>query len=55
MIGDTFFSIIPIITIIFYIAPIAFIIWFLVKLLKIQQEKNKILKPIADKIDKLNI
>lgn len=42
----------PIITIFFYIAPVAFVIWFLIKFLKIQQEKNEILKSIAEKIDK---
>lgn len=50
--GDAFFTIFPIITIFFYIAPVVFVIWFLIKFLKIQQEKNEILKSIAEKIDK---
>jgi len=52
-IGDALFSIFPIIIIFFYIAPIVFIIWFLIKFLKVQQEKNEILRTIADKLDKL--
>ncbi|MGG1400293.1 hypothetical protein ABE288_21085 [Bacillus salipaludis] len=40
--------------ILFYLIPIAFVVWFLVKILKIQQEKNIILKSISDKLDKLN-
>jgi flagellar biogenesis protein FliO len=55
MTGDAVFAIFPILTIIFYIAPVVFVIWFLVKFIKIQQEKNKILRTISDKLDKLNI
>lgn len=47
-------AIFPIITFLFYIVPIVFVIWFLVKFLNIQQEKNNILRTIADKLDKLN-
>lgn len=54
MTGNTIFAIFPILTIFFYIAPVVFIIWFLIKFLKIQQEKNKILRAISDKLDKLN-
>ena len=50
--GDVLFSIIPLVSIFFCIAPIVFFIWFLIKLLKIQQEKNVILKTISDKLDK---
>lgn len=35
------------------IAPIVFIVWFLLKILKVQQEKNIILKSISDKLDNL--
>ncbi|WP_173799925.1 hypothetical protein [Domibacillus mangrovi] len=52
--GDAVFAIFPILTIFFYIAPVVFVIWFLVKFLKLQQEKNKILRTISDKLDKLN-
>jgi flagellar biogenesis protein FliO len=51
--SDMLFSIIPILTLLFYLAPIVFIIWFLIRFLKIQQEKNKILQTISDKLDKL--
>ncbi|GEM_PF-3565703 len=43
-----------ILPIIFYLIPVAFIIWFLVKLLKVQQEKNDLLRVIINKIDKKN-
>lgn len=54
MTGDTFFAIIPILSIFFYLAPVLFVIWFLIKFLNIQKEKNKILSTISDKLDKLN-
>lgn len=38
--GDIIFALFPIITILFYIAPFLFVIWFLLKFLKIQQEKK---------------
>lgn len=49
-----FFPLFSIIPILFYIAPFVFMIWFLLKLLKVQQEKNQILKSISDKLDHLN-
>lgn len=54
MSGDAIFAFFPIISILFYIAPVVFVIWFLLKLLKIQQEKNLILKDISDKLDQSN-
>lgn len=51
---EILFAIAPLVTILFYIAPIIFIIWFLLKLLKVQQEKNNILKDISNKLDKIN-
>lgn len=52
--GDAIFTIFPILTMLFYIAPIVFIIWFLIKFLKLQEEKNLILRNISEKLDKLN-
>ncbi|MFC7785403.1 MULTISPECIES: hypothetical protein [unclassified Rossellomorea] len=52
MSNDVLFSIFPLLTLLFYLAPIIFIIWFLMKFLKIQQEKNRILQSISDKLDK---
>ncbi len=49
--SDIIFALFPIITILFYIAPFVFVIWFLLKFLKIQQEKNQILRKISDKLD----
>ncbi|WP_199484505.1 hypothetical protein [Peribacillus glennii] len=49
--GDELFAFFPIFTIFFYIAPIVFIIWFLLKFLKIQQEKNMILRDISEKLN----
>ncbi|WP_185183576.1 hypothetical protein [Priestia endophytica] len=54
MTGDTLFIIFRILTLCLYIAPIIFVIWFLIRCLKIQQENNKILRTISDKLDKLN-
>ena len=51
MTGDSVFLFLPIL---FYIAPVIFVIWFMIKFLKVQQEKNKILRTISDKLDKLN-
>lgn len=53
MAGDAFFAGFPILTLFFYIAPIIFLVWFLIRFLKIQQEKNQILKAISEKLDKL--
>ncbi|WP_445489789.1 hypothetical protein [Niallia sp. 03133] len=50
--GDILFSIFPLVTIFFYLGPVIFVIWFLLKILKIQQEKNIILKDIAAKLNK---
>lgn len=52
--GDAIFTVIPLLSIIFYIAPIVFIIWFLFKFLKLQQEKNIILRNISEKLEKQN-
>ncbi|AMW99380.1 hypothetical protein [Rummeliibacillus stabekisii] len=41
-----------ILPIIFYLVPVVFIIWFLVKLLKAQQEMNELLRTIVYKMDK---
>ncbi|PGL69078.1 hypothetical protein CN925_16410 [Bacillus sp. AFS055030] len=51
---NVFFPLLSIIPILFYLAPLVFIIWFLLKFLKIQQEKNQILKRISDKLDHFN-
>ena len=42
------------ISLLIYIAPIAFIIWFTTRFLKLQKEQNQILKNISDNLDKLN-
>ncbi|MGG3158464.1 hypothetical protein COK01_26935 [Priestia megaterium] len=51
--GDILFSFMRFLIIFLYIAPIIFIVWFSIKFLKIQKERNKILNSIADKLDKL--
>ncbi|MCA1029725.1 hypothetical protein LCL95_01610 [Bacillus timonensis] len=51
--GDLMFAVLPIISLFFYMAPVVFIIWFLFKILKLQEEKNRILKEIATKLDTL--
>jgi len=49
--GNTMASIIPLIVILFYIIPVLFIIWFLIKYLQSQNERNMILKEISRKLD----
>jgi len=51
-IGPAFFYIFPVLTIFFYVAPVVFVIWFLIKFLRVQQEKNEILRAISEKIEK---
>ncbi len=49
--GSTLFAFLPLLSLFIYIAPVIFIIWFLLKFLKIQQEQVQILKRISDKLD----
>jgi len=44
-------TMLPILSLLFYLVPTIFIVWFLLKFLKIQKEKNLILKRISDKLD----
>jgi uncharacterized membrane protein len=55
--GNSSLILFPIITLLFYIVPIifaVFVVWFLLKFLKVQQEKNRILKDISEKLDKIS-
>jgi len=54
MTGDVIFTIFPLLAIFFYIAAVVFVIWFLLRFLKIQKERNTILREISDKLDKPN-
>ncbi len=47
------FTIAPLIAILFNIAVIVFVIWYLIRFLKLQQERNTILKSISEKLDSL--
>ncbi len=49
---SAFFVFLPLLSLLIYIAPAVFVIWFLLKFLKIQQEQIQILKSISDKLDK---
>lgn len=49
--GNTMASIMPLIVILFYIFPVLFIIWFLIRFLQTQNERNSILKEISRKLD----
>lgn len=53
MMNNSLLTIFPLVSLLFYLVPIVFIIWFLLKFLKIQQEKNAILKTISEKLDKM--
>ncbi|MFF3025377.1 hypothetical protein ACFVRR_22495 [Gottfriedia sp. NPDC057948] len=48
-------TMLPILSLLFYLVPIIFIVWFLLKILKIQKGKNLILKSISDKLDEKKI
>lgn len=50
--NSTVFAFFPLISLLFYIAPIVFIVWFLLRILKLQREKNEILRDISDKLTK---
>ena len=57
MMGGSSLILFPIITLLFYLVPIifaVFVVWFLLKFLKVQQEKNRILKDISEKLDKIS-
>ena len=41
--------------ILFYLIPIAFIVWFLISFLKIQKERNILLRDISLRLDKYKI
>ncbi|MFJ6210289.1 hypothetical protein [Lysinibacillus sp. NPDC092081] len=36
----------------FYVLPIAFVIWFTISMVKLQRERNEILKEIVNEIKK---
>ena len=46
------FTLLPIISLLIYLIPIVFIGWFLLRYLKIQEQKNEILRTIADRMNK---
>lgn len=48
---STLIAFLPLLSLFIYIAPVIFIIWFLFKFLKVQQEQVQILKRISDKLD----
>lgn len=48
-------ALLPILSLFFYIAPCVFVIWFLLRILKIQQEKLRILRSINEKLDNKDI
>ncbi|TDX98058.1 UNVERIFIED_CONTAM: hypothetical protein BJ099_11885 [Lysinibacillus xylanilyticus] len=50
---EILFGIIPILfVLIIYLGPIVFIVWFAIKIIKIQKEQTEILLRIADKLEK---
>ena len=51
---STWVSIVPILSLLYYLIPIVFVIWFVTRFFKLQQEKNQILKNISDNLEKLN-
>ncbi|WP_174234294.1 hypothetical protein [Bacillus sp. V59.32b] len=51
---EVFTAFIPILTLLFTLAPLVFAVWFALRFLKIQTEQNAILKKISDKMDTKN-
>lgn len=49
---DTRLSILPILSLLFTFIPFVFVIWFMIKLIILQKERNRLLANIADKLDK---
>ncbi|WP_409369628.1 hypothetical protein [Lysinibacillus sp. 38-6] len=49
---DTGLSILPILSLLFTFIPFVFVIWFMIKLISLQKERNRLLANIADKLDK---
>ena len=45
--------VLPILSLLYYIVPMVFVIWFVTRFFKLQQEKNQILKNISDNLEKL--
>ncbi|MDV6377165.1 hypothetical protein ORD22_02670 [Sporosarcina sp. GW1-11] len=52
MSGDIIFALLPIAGVFIYLIPIVFIVWFLIKFIRIQERKNEILQSIAEKMNK---
>jgi hypothetical protein len=42
------FALIPLL--VFYLVPIAFVIWFAITFIKVQRERNDILRKISDRL-----
>ncbi|MFJ7698928.1 hypothetical protein [Lysinibacillus fusiformis] len=47
-----FISILPIISLLIYLVPVLFVIWFMTKSISLQKERNNILRNISNKLDK---
>lgn len=47
------FSILPILSLLFYLVLLVFIVWSVITFIRLQKEKNEILRTIADKLNKL--
>ncbi|MCM3759037.1 hypothetical protein M3197_16480 [Sporosarcina aquimarina] len=50
---ENMISILSLLSLLFWLVPFVFIIWFLITFIKLQKEKNQILRTIADKMNKL--
>jgi hypothetical protein len=53
MVTENLFTFLPIVPLFFTIAPFIFVVWFLLIFLKIQKERNEILRTISYKLDDL--
>jgi len=49
---NTGLSILPILSVLFTFIPLVLFIWFMIKLISLQKERNRLLANIADKLDK---
>jgi TRAP-type C4-dicarboxylate transport system permease small subunit len=48
---ETMTSILPIALIVIYVLPIAFVIWFMISVIKLAKERNQTLREISSKLN----
>ncbi|WP_196796827.1 MULTISPECIES: hypothetical protein [unclassified Sporosarcina] len=49
---NMFFSLMPVLSLVIYLIPLIFIVWFAISFLAVQKRRNEILQTIADRLNK---